>query len=125
MTAHYEDNEQAAVFQWAAFIPVLKFMHAIPNGAFLAGDRVKRARQMARLKRQGLRKGVSDIFLPLARHGHHGLYIEMKRRKSDGNSQVSSDQKEFQQAMMIEGYWAEVCYGADEAIKVIKEYAEI
>lgn len=122
---HHEDTEQAIVFQWAAYIPCLKWMFAIPNGAFLAGDKKARAVQMARLKKQGLKKGVSDIFLPLARNEFHGLYIELKRRRVDGRSQVSKDQSDFGKAMINEGYDYRVCYGADEAIAVIREYANI
>ena len=33
----------------------------------------------AALKRQGLKKGVPDICLPVPRAKYHGMYIEMKR----------------------------------------------
>lgn len=91
-------------------------MHAVPNG----GNR--NPREAARLVGQGVKPGVSDIFLPLARGGHHGLYIEMKRQKKHGPSRVSKDQASFQYAMIDEGYQAVVCYGAGEAITAIKNY---
>ena len=123
---NHEDAEQAVVFAWAANYRSLRHMFAIPNGAFLAGDKAARARQMNRLKKQGLLVGVSDIFLPRAVHsvsGHYnGLFIEMKRRKIDGPSKVSGDQMDFLSAMDIQGYKTAVCYGADEAIEVIKNY---
>lgn len=125
MSNHHEDAEQAAVFDWAAYHQELWWMHAIPNGAFLAGDSTARAIQMKRLKRQGLKTGVSDIFLPLPRGGYHGLYIEMKRRKDQGSSSVSDEQVQFQKAMIEAGYDCRICYGADEAIGAIKEYAGI
>lgn len=119
---HDEDAEQAALFGWAAFHPRLKWMHAIPNGAHLAGSQKQRAAQMSRLKNQGLKTGVLDVFLPVASQGFHGLYIEMKRRKKSGQSRISKDQREFADAMMAEGYAVAICYGADEAIQAIKEY---
>ena len=116
---HFEDAEQQAVFDWAAHYPVLRWMHAIPNG----GNRDKR--EAGRLKRQGVKSGVSDIFLPLARRGKHGLYIEMKRRKKQGSSSVTPAQHNFMAFAKYEGYEACVCYGADEAIAVIREYVNI
>lgn len=123
---HHEDNEQKVLFEWASYIPLLKWLHSIPNGAHLAGDSKARAMQMRRLKEQGLKTGVSDVFLPLpvTRVGgvYAGLYIEMKRRKVDGPAKVSSDQQDFQQAMTAAGYKCVICYGADEAIVAIKKY---
>ena len=119
MAKYHEDNEQAALFQWARHFKKLRWLHAIPNG----GNR--NPREAARLRQQGVKKGVSDIFLPMPTMWHHGLYIELKRAKKQGASRVSPEQKEFIQEMNTAGYMAVVCYGADEAIKVISEYAGI
>lgn len=116
MPIHAEDAEQQAVFDWAAYQPALRWLHAIPNG----GGRDKR--EAARLKRQGVKPGVADIFLPIARGGYHGLYIEMKRTPKQGRSSVSPDQAEFLNYATAEGYAAVICYGADEAIQTIKNY---
>lgn len=74
-----EDVEQAQLFAWAAYAsgkyPELALMHHIPNG----GKRGKA--EAARFKLQGVKAGVPDIFLPCARGGCHGLYIELKRVK--------------------------------------------
>ena len=122
-TKHHEDDEQAALFDWAAFFPKLKFMFAIPNG----GNR--NPREAARLKRQGVKPGVSDVFLPIPKTtagGHyHGLFIEMKRRKKDGRSQVSPAQKEFKIEVIRMGYRCVICYGAGEAIEAIKDYCDL
>lgn len=116
---HFEDAEQQAVFDWAAFYPELRWMHAIPNG----GKRDKR--EAARLKRQGVKPGVADIFLPLARGDYYGLYIEMKRRKEQGSSQTSKHQYDFGRYVLEQGYRYEICYGAESAIQVIREYANV
>ena len=111
---HLEDSEQAALFQWAGYIPELKWMHAIANGG------KRNIREAARLKRQGVKSGVSDIFLPLPRGGNCGLYIEMKRSK--GRISVSKNQKQFMIDMSKAGYKAVICKGFDDAKNVINEY---
>lgn len=112
-----EGEEQEALFQWAAYqlgtMPELELMHHIPNG----GSRNKI--EAARLKAQGVKSGVPDIFLPVARKGFHGLYIELKRKKS---GVVSESQSKWLGALMEQGYMTAVCYGAEQAINVIKEY---
>jgi len=113
---HHEDAEQTALFEWASYHPELKWLFSIPNG----GNR--NPREAARLKAQGVKPGVSDIFLPVARGGYQGLFIELKRRKAHGPSRVSKPQSEFLYDMTEEGYRAVVCYGAEDAMRVITEY---
>jgi hypothetical protein len=115
----HEDGEQKALFDWAAYHPELRWMFAIPNG----GNRNKL--EAVRLKQGGVKKGVSDIFLPKQSkiNGVYcGLFIEMKRRKVDGPSRVSWSQFEFQKGVEQAGYKCVICYGADEAIEEIKKY---
>ena len=73
-----EAQEQAALFRWAECMawkwPELRCMHHIPNG----GSR--NPIEARHLKEQGVKAGIPDVFLPCARGGFHGLYIEMKRR---------------------------------------------
>lgn len=119
---HEEDLEQKAVISWSLYFPELKWLYAVPNGAFLAGNKLQRAKQMKRLKAQGLKVGVSDLFLPVARQGYHGMYIEMKRRKG---GVVSDDQKEFHDDMIKEGYRCVVANGCEEAIRYISDYMDL
>lgn len=119
MPTHYEDAEQAAVFGWASYYPALRWMHSIPNGGY------RNIREAARLKKQGVKPGVYDIFLPMPMGHYHGLYIEMKRRKKDGASRPTLDQLEFGLDMLGEGYKVVVCYGANAAIEVITKYADL
>lgn len=117
-----EHDEQATVMSWSEYYPSLKWLHAIPNGAHLAGNHQRRAAQMAKLKSEGLKTGVFDLFLPVARKGYHGLYIEMKRQKS---GRVSDEQKTFSQDVSAEGYLCVVCNGATQAIEEIRHYMGI
>ena len=114
-----EDTEQAHIFAWAAWAsgkyPELDLMHHIPNG----GKRSKS--EAARFKAQGVKAGVPDIFLPCARGGYHGLYIELKRTKG---GKLSAVQKEWIDALRGQDYKVIVCYGFDEAREVIISYLE-
>lgn len=78
MTAR-EDQEQVTLFNWAEMqsgkYPELRLMLHVPNGG------KRNAAEAARLKAQGVKPGVPDIFLPIPRQGKHGLWIELKRRE--------------------------------------------
>ena len=112
-----ESAEQQVLFQWARMMsgkwPELTLMYHIPNEG-------KRSHKTgARMKAEGLKSGVPDICLPVARGGHHGLYIELKRVK---NSRVTVDQMLWLESLARQGYVAAVCRGADEAIELITGY---
>jgi len=116
---HEEELEQQAVIAWSKYFEELKWMFAVPNGAFLGGTKIQRINQMGRMKKAGLKVGVADLFLPVAKDGKHGMYIEMKKSKG-GN--VSADQKEFLSDMASAGYHCIIAHGAKEAIDEITEY---
>ena len=50
-------------------------MFHIPNG----GSRNKL--EASNLKKQGVKAGVPDLFLPVGRGSYHGLFIELKSAK--------------------------------------------
>lgn len=109
-----EHAEQALLFRWMSYVPELEFAFAIPNAA-------KRGKWLAsRMKAEGLKSGVPDVMIPLARHGYHGLFIEMKSDK--GN--VSSTQRKYLDFLTEEGYRAKVCKGFEEAKREIEWYLE-
>lgn len=92
--------------------PELALMFHIPNGGF------RNIVTAVRLKAEGVRAGVADILLPVARGGYHGLFIEMKAAKGH----ISAAQCDFINAMRKQGYAAEVCYGWELAVKYIEAY---
>lgn len=112
-----ESTEQQHLFQWARMMsgahPELALMYKITNEG--RRSRANGARMVA----EGMKKGVPDICLPVARGGHHGLYIELKRER---NSRVTREQLEWIEALMDQGYAAAVCRGCDEAIRLITDY---
>lgn len=113
-----ESEEQATLFKWAKmrepFYPALQWMFHIPNG----GSR--NTIEAANLKRQGIKAGVSDIFLPAAVGKYHGLFIEMKRK----GGKASEMQTKFIEDMKAQGYYATVCVGWQAAENVIIKYLE-
>lgn len=110
-----EADEQTLIFQWAAYIPELRWMYAVPNGG------KRGAREAANLKRQGTKAGVSDIALPLPKGKYHGLFLELKV----GKNKPSELQKEFISYVKENGYAAYVCYGHKEALKIINDYLKL
>lgn len=119
-----EMTHQKVIFIWAALntakYPQLKWLHAIPNA--------NSHKQVA----EGVRSGVSDIFLPYPKANNHktgpcvyaGLYIELKteKRRNQKNGGCSDDQLKFIDYANSVGYKAVVCYGWLEAVKAIEEY---
>lgn len=111
-----EEEEQIWLFSWAEMsigrFPELALLHHIPNG----GKRSKS--EAARFKAMGVKAGVSDMFLPVARGRYHGLYIELKAK--DGR--VTCEQRRFLASVEEQGYKGVVAYGGEAAAKVIYSY---
>jgi len=136
-----ESGEQKAVMAWAAVamnygfdaangdwtklnelpkvpVPQLRWLHAIPNGG--ARDPVT----AARLKAEGVKAGVPDLFLPIAKwlspsYAFHGLYIEMKKGVS---GRQSKEQIDFEAHCMTASYRYVVCRNWREAADALKDY---
>lgn len=116
----HEAMEQEAFFSWAKcmepIISELRLLYHVPNGG-------KRNRaEAARLKRQGVKAGVPDIHLPVARGGFYGLYIELK---ADKKNKPTGKQSGWIQDLREQGYMAEVCFGWDEARELVLKYIKM
>lgn len=70
------------------------------------------------MKREGARAGFPDLFLPVARLGSHGLWIEMKV----GYNQLTGIQTEVNLSLIIEGYQVLLCRSWQEAVRQIFDY---
>ncbi len=109
-----EHDEQVALIRWAELsgIPELQLLFAIPNGG-------QRHPAVARkLRDEGLKPGVPDLCLPVARGNYHGLFIEMKV----GKNKPTANQAQWISELRRQGYRVEVCYGYDEAMVMIENY---
>lgn len=115
-----EHQHQSALFRWAEIsnIPELDLMYAIPNG----GHRNKAV--AAKLKKEGVKKGVPDIHLPVARGGFHGLYIELKKPKDtkSGAGKATKEQLDWQIKLNAHGYLTVICIGWEKAKETIESY---
>lgn len=113
-----ESEHQILLMCWAKKVCLagrseLDLLFHIPNG----GGRSKR--EAGILKAMGVKPGVSDLFLPVPVTGKgSGLWIEMKADKGS----VSDDQWRWIYAMRKNWYRAEVCFGWEDAVEVIKNY---
>lgn len=114
-----EAGTQEALFQWTQYqqnrYPELKLLYHIPNGG------KRDAKTAIALKRQGVKAGVPDLHLPVARGGYHGLYIELKV----GKNKATELQKEWIADLTQQGYLAVVCYGWQEAAEQLVNYLEL
>lgn len=73
------------------------------------------------MKREGVRRGTSDLLLLVARGGYHGLAIEMKQ--PDGVLQP--EQCVFLKAVADQGYVGRVCYSVESAMNEITGYLKL
>lgn len=115
-----EHSEQCKVIEWFDLFartkgiePVLLF--AIPNGG------ARNAITGAMLKAEGVRPGIPDLFLAIPAFGFHGLFIEMKKKRT---GVLSDAQKNVIYSLEGKGYCAVVCYGFDEAKREIEDYLD-
>ena len=111
-----ETEEQKVIFQWAYMqkgkYPELNLLFAIPNGGY------RHPLEAKNLKLQGVKAGVPDIFLPVARGGYYGLWIELKV----GKNKTTENQDIWIESLRKQNYRVEVCYGANIAIELILNY---
>lgn len=87
-------------------------LFAVPNGG--RRDKVSGAR----LKAEGVVAGVSDLILLVARHGYHGLLIEMKTDKG----RQSQQQRHWQKLAEKQGYRYVVIRSIEEFIEEVNGY---
>lgn len=125
-----EHGHQMALFSWAQQNsekwPCLRFMFAIPSGG------LRNARTAARLKVEGVKSGVPDIFLPQPMVKtifgqtiwYSGLWIELKRPESVGKTEgkASKDQEKWLAYLNSRNYLAKVCFGYLQAIDCVVNY---
>lgn len=109
-----EEHEQIVAATWMDKNSIV-YYH-IPNG----GSR--NWIEAVNLKRGGVKAGVPDFCIPMARKGHHGLYIELKRTIG---GRLSESQCRWRDILINEGYdWYEA-KGAADLISYVKKYMEI
>lgn len=120
-----EHAHQVALFAWIAQDgvrkwPALQWAHAIPNGG------ARDVPTAGRLRAEGVKAGVFDIFVPVAVNGWHGMYLEMKKlgRQSERRGGLSDAQFTFGIAMHQQRYYTAVAYTWVDARNALCSYME-
>lgn len=113
-----EHDEQVKLFQWAQLSegrwPELALLFAIPNGG-------KRHVAVARkLKAEGVKAGVPDICLPVARGRRNALFIELKH----GRNKATEKQLAWIDGLRAAGNRAEIAYEFEGAKALMERYLE-
>lgn len=115
-----ESWHQQQLFAWAktqeAVFPELRLMFAIPNGG------LRNKATAGRLKAEGVKTGVSDIFLPVPVMGKGGLWIELKRHPGAGAA--TDDQIQWLTDMRHQSFAACLCKGWECARDIIVDYLQ-
>lgn len=109
-----ESAEQIAIMKWLDLKGIPAFH--IPNGG------KRNLVEAVKFKQLGVKPGVPDLFIPVARKGHHGVFIEVKR---DKRSYLTENQQFWVEELTKQGYLVHVAYGAEQAIRVVSEYMDI
>lgn len=109
---------QSALFNWAELLeaayPALKLLRGSMNGVRLTPA------QAGKAKAAGMKKGEHDVTLPVPRCGYTGLSIELKF----GKNKPTSDQLEYGNNLIAEGWYVAYCWEWTDAADLIKRYLE-
>ena len=99
-----EHDMQVSLFKWASLAGKadsrLAMLFAIPNGGH------RDARTAARLRAEGVKRGVPDVFLAVPVGKYHGLWLELKA----GKNTPSEDQNLWLASLEFQGYACRVVY---------------
>jgi hypothetical protein len=117
-----ESDEQQALIQWAAsqenIYPELKLLYAVPNQGGSGKQAIIRGQRM---KREGMRKGIPDLCLPISRGNFLTLYIEMKH----GKGRLSPEQTQWISLLSSVGHNCQVCRSFEEAMNTLINYLNL
>lgn len=111
-----ENEIQAGFFRWcemqAGKHPELRLAFSIPNGTY------KGYASSYLHKATGLKAGVPDVLLPVARGRWHGFFIEFKSEKG----RVRDEQKSWMADLEAEGYLCRVLRDHQAAAEMVLAY---
>lgn len=88
--------------------PEWGLIFAIPNGQYRKGQRME----------PGLRPGVPDLMIPVARRGYHGMFLELKV----GDNPLSDLQAIWLKRLTSQGYFCHVVRDSVVAVMAAIEW---
>lgn len=115
-----ESEHQRAVFRWSRQPSVRDKWPEIKLLFHVKNETTEGARRVQSDKAMGVKPGVPDLCLPVARGRYHGLFIEMKNERG----RVSEAQKWWVRELNGQDYAAVVCYGWESAAMMLEWYLE-
>lgn len=114
MTLRPEEIDHINLINW--------FNHEFPELQndlhHFANERKCTVMEGRKLKRMGVKKGVSDFFLAFPQNGSSGLWIELKV----GKGKLSAEQSQFILQKDSRGYTAVAAWGFEAAKLIILSY---
>lgn len=84
----------------------------------VANERATSPAQGAKLKRMGVRSGVSDLFIGVPKGDYNGMWLELKA----GKNKPTDNQFKFMEDMSSQGYYCVWCSGFPDAKMLIEDY---
>ncbi len=100
-------------------------LHSIPNGAKLPYRFNKKGQRYSpeanKLLREGMKPGVPDLHLPVARGGWHSLYVECKVQPNV----LSDDQIEMMDRLTREGNLCMVAWTREQGELIFNDYLNL
>jgi len=113
-----ESQIQCAIVEWANHIKIFDNFK-ISNFLLKNCNEGRRSWIDGKIKKkEGLKKGVSDLFLAFPKKNYHGLWIEVKKH----NGKMTKEQIQWFNFMNLVGYETQLVDGVDSGIKAIKDY---
>lgn len=107
---------QRSFFDWSQYAqcehPELALLYAIPNGG------ARNAVTGRRLKEEGVRAGMPDMHLPVARGEYHGLWLELKAP----GKHPEKHQTEIHERLRKAGHVVVVVRSFDECRAAVTQY---
>ncbi len=119
-----EHSQQTAFFCWCQqqkYDERLKFAFAIPNG----GER--NVIVASRLKAEGVKQGVPDVFVPIPNNQYAGLWIEFKRPGTETQKagKLSTEQEKWIAYLQSQNYSCFVAYNYLSAVECVLGYLSL
>ena len=106
-----EHKLQVAICKWLDYTQDF-YYYAIPNGGL-------RHRLVAiKLKMEGAKAGVADMFWMVSNDNWKGLFIEVKIEKG----RQTPNQKDFEQIALKHGYFYSVVRSIDDCIDLLNKF---
>lgn len=106
-----EHKLQVAICKWLEYTQDF-YYYAIPNGGL-------RHRLVAiKLKMEGAKAGVADMFWMISNDRWKGLFIEVKIEKG----KQTSSQEAFEQIALAHGYFYSVVRSIDDCENIIRKF---